>query len=53
MMYGAGISGTGKTISSLLLCKIYLGGTPTNVHAYQFDVHFEKDTNGSRTETSK
>ena len=48
-----GISGTGKHISSLLICQIYLSATPTNVNAYQFDIHYEKDMEGSRTTTSK
>jgi len=54
MMYNAaGIGGVGKNISSAIFCKIYLGGDPNNVHAYQFDIHIEKDTFGSKTETSK
>jgi hypothetical protein len=54
MAYNAsGINGTGKTVSSILICQVYLSGTPTNVHAYQFDIHIEKDALGSRTQTSK
>lgn len=54
----AGIDGTGKTISSILLCRIkrvaadsdnYLGG----VAILDFDVHYEIDTIGSRQELVK
>jgi hypothetical protein len=48
-----GISGSGKTISSILICQVYLSATPANVNAYQFDIHIEMDRLGSRTETSK
>lgn len=56
MVYGAsGISGSGKGISSIIVCAVYLSGqTGTgNVNAYQFDIHYEKDAIGSRTTTSK
>lgn len=56
MVYGAsGISGSGKGISSIIVCAVYLSGqTGTgNVNAYQFDIHYEKDAIGSRTITSK
>lgn len=54
MSYGTGgIAGTGKTISSILICQVYLSATPANVNAYQLDFHIEKDTFGSRSETSK
>lgn len=54
MSYGSGgISGTGKTISSLLLVQLYLRTTPANVNAYQLDFHVEQDALGSNTETSK
>ncbi len=54
----AGIDGTGKTISSILLCRIkrvaadsdnYLGG----IAILDFDVHYEIDTIGSRQELVK
>ena len=49
------ISGTGKTISSLLLIKLYReDNTVTgDVLAYQFDLHFEVDGIGSSTEYTK
>jgi len=50
-----GISGVGKTISSILICKIYLEsttGTPP-VNAYQFDIHYEIDSFGSKDEYIK
>lgn len=53
MANGGSISGSGKTISSILICQVYLSGTPTNVNAYQFDIHYEIDTEGSRTTTVK
>lgn len=56
MVYNAaGISGAGKTISSMLLCQIYLTGqTGTGgIDAYQFDIHIECDALGSNSETSK
>ena len=56
MSYNAnGISGAGKTISSILQMQVYLiSQTGTGgIFGYGTDVHFEMDTNGSRTETSK
>jgi len=51
-----GISGSGKTISSILICEIYLTAT-TNTNkvcnAYQFDIHIEQDALGSTTEWVK
>jgi hypothetical protein len=49
------IAGTGKTISSLLLCRLY---RDDNVYtgdalAYQFDIHYEIDGFGSDTEYTK
>ena len=49
------IAGTGKTISSILLCKLY---RDDNVYtgdalAYQFDIHYEIDGFGSATEYTK
>jgi hypothetical protein len=49
-----GLVATGKTISSLLICQIYLGPTsPTGVKAYQFDIHYSRNSLGSNTPTSK
>jgi len=51
----SGINGSGKTISSILICKVYLygvAGTGT-CKAYQFDIHYEKDALGSNTERQK
>ena len=51
----SGINGSGKTISSILICKVYLygiSGTGT-CKAYQFDIHYEKDALGSNTEKQK
>lgn len=51
----AGINGAGKKISSIILLKLYrddsayTGAIPT----YQFDIHYEKDRLGSRTELVK
>jgi hypothetical protein len=49
------IAGTGKTISSILLCKLY---RDDNVYtgdalAYQFDIHYEIDSFGSAEEYTK
>ena len=52
-MSDGAITGTGKGISSIFLVQIYLAGTPTNVNAYQFDIHFEKNSLGSNTSTAK
>lgn len=58
----ATITGTGKTISSVILCSLeregtYAGGDPddynNNVYLVALDFHFEKDTVGSRLEASK
>jgi len=51
----SGISGTGKQISSILLCKLFRND---NVYtgdalAFQFDLHIEKDTLGSAQEYTK
>ena len=51
----SGINGSGKTISSILICKVYLygiEGTGT-CKAYQFGIHYEKDALGSNTEKQK
>lgn len=50
---GGTISGVGKTVSSILLVQVYLGAAPTNVIAYQFDIHYQIDGFGSDQETSK
>lgn len=54
---GAGIDGTGKTLSSMIACRLYRDA-PTDTFTgdaflLEFDIHFEIDTLGSRTETSK
>lgn len=48
-----GISGAGKTISSLFTCMVYLRAAPDGVKAYTFDIHYEKNTLGSHTEYTK
>lgn len=54
MSYGLnGIDGTGKGISSIIVFQLYLRDTPSNVNAWQFDIHYQIDALGSRTETSK
>ncbi len=54
MCYGTG-GITGDGISAILICQIYLTSqTGTgNVHAWQFDIHYEQDALGSNTETTK
>ena len=47
-----GINGTHQ-ISSILLVQLYLYDLPTNVIAYQFDIHIEKNSEGSHTISSK
>lgn len=56
----ASIAGTGKNISSMLICRLFRNSshaddTFTGKSAYllEFDLHFEVDTMGSRTETAK
>lgn len=46
-----GISGAGKELSSILLIQLYLSGNPTNVNAYQFDIHIEIDKLGTNDVT--
>lgn len=50
-----GISGTGKTISSILNIKLYREDNVVtgDVLAYQFDIHYLKDSHGSRQEYIK
>jgi hypothetical protein len=53
LCYGdGGISGAGMTLSSILVCQVYLRTTPANVNAWQFDVHIECDKLGSDMEAS-
>jgi hypothetical protein len=49
------IYGTGQTLSSLLLMKVYRNDATTagDVLGYAVDVHYQKDSLGSRTETAK
>ena len=51
----AAISGTGKTISSLLLVKLYRDDNTVtgDVLTYQFDLHYEIDSLGSNLEYTK
>ena len=51
-----GITATGKTISSILLMEVYLGattGATKTCFGYQFDIHYEVDGFGSKTEYTK
>jgi hypothetical protein len=54
-----GIDGTGKTISSILVCRIWRDGGigadsyPDNAFLIGFDIHYEIDGIGSRTTTAK
>lgn len=49
------IDGTGKFLSSLLLIKIYRNDNTTtgDVPAFEFDIHYEIDSNGSNGEFTK
>lgn len=56
----ADITGTSKTISSMLVCRLYREATDAadtynNLDAWlwEMDFHFQKDTVGSATETTK
>lgn len=51
----AGISGSGKTISSILIVKFYRDSDPYSGDArfLQLDIHYERDGLGSRTESAK
>ena len=57
----AAISGTGKTISSMLVCRLFRDATGTggtddyddDAGLLEFDFHFEIDTVGSRAEITK
>lgn len=53
-----GVDGTGKTISSILLCRLFRAAADSDNYAddviiTDFDIHYEKDTHGSRDEDSK
>ena len=48
-----GISGVGKTISSLFTCMVYLRAAPDGVQAYTFDIHYEINSLGSHSEYTK
>jgi hypothetical protein len=53
------ITGTGKTISSMLICRVFRDATDAtddyddDAGLLEFDIHFEKDTVGSRLEMTK
>lgn len=55
----AELDGTGKTISSILICSLTRNGTDAadtytdDVYLVALDFHFKKDSNGSTTERSK
>lgn len=55
----AGISGTGKTISSMLICRVFRDGDhaddtfPGLAGALEVDFHYERNTLGSRSEYTK
>jgi len=53
MSYGNGGIGSPHSISSMILIQLYTYATPSNVNAYQFDLHYEIDALGSRTQTAK
>jgi len=50
-----GIAGTGKGISSIMVCELFRDDNTVagDVLAYQMDFHFEIDTLGSRTQYAK
>lgn len=53
------ISGTGKTISSMLICKLFRNSSDAadtydhDAYLLEFDIHYEIDTMGSRTISAK
>jgi hypothetical protein len=53
----AGINATGKTLSSVLICRLERDATDSytgdDALLMQVDFHYEKDTEGSRTEFTK
>lgn len=56
---GTGIAGTGKTLSSMLVCRLFRDPSdnadtyPQDVAFLQFDVHYEIDSLGSSSEYTK
>jgi hypothetical protein len=53
-----GIDGTGYTISSILVCRLFRQAALADNYAdpiwiYEFDIHYEIDTIGSRGITTK
>lgn len=56
---GTGISGTGKTLSSMLMCRLFRDPTdnadtyPQDAAFLQFDIHYEIDSLGSEDEYIK
>lgn len=54
-----GIDGTGKTISSMIMCRLYRDVSDpndtygSNAFLLEFDIHFEMDTAGSQQVASK
>ena len=50
-----GISGTGKTVSSILIIKLYRSDNvySGDIATFSFDIHYERDSMGSRTIYSK
>lgn len=49
------ITGTGKTISSIFVCRLYRSDNNVSgdVLAWEFDIHYKKDTLGSRGDKTK
>jgi hypothetical protein len=54
------ITGTGKTISSMMLCRLYRNSSHANdtltgkkAYLLEFDLHYQKDTMGSRQISTK
>jgi len=53
------ISGTGKTISSMLMCRLFRDATAAlddydaDASLFEFDFHYQRDTPGSQTESAK
>jgi hypothetical protein len=54
-----GIDGTGKTLSSMIICRLYRDVSDANdtyasdAFLLEIDFHYEIDTVGSRTELTK
>jgi hypothetical protein len=51
----SGIDGTGKGISSILVCELYRDDSSVagDVLTYQFDIHYQVDSLGSRDQYTK